>query len=181
MSADPPLRRWLVRHAEAGLTGAAALWFGWQGVAALVAGASPLVAALLLAGAGVLGAWSAAAAMRLRLRPRNGATGPGVVEIAEGRIGYWGPEAGGFVALDLIAEIAIVRRRDGPAWLLTQEDGAPLEIPAAAAGAEALPDVLGTLPGFATGTLAAALAGRAGPVRRVIWRRTRGELRLVGR
>jgi hypothetical protein len=177
VSGPPPVAQLLLRYAEPVLTAAAALWLGWEGVAGLLAGRSPLLAALLLAGAAIAAAWSRAAWQRLRLRARW-AEGPGVVEVTEGRIGYWGPVSGGFVALDTLEEVAIRQAPDGAVWLLTSTDGERLAIPAGAAGAERLPDVLGTLEGFDTGRVLAALEGRAGGERVLVWRRSRTGRRL---
>jgi hypothetical protein len=96
------------------------------------------------------------------------------VVIEEGRIGYLGPETGGFVALDSLVAVGIARTGDGPGgmrvWRLHPVEGEALEIPLDAAGAAALPDALEALPGFAAFRLLAALRERgAGEV--TIWRR----------
>lgn len=93
---------------------------------------------------------------RLRAEPE-----PGVVLVDEGRIGLMGPEAGGFVDLDGLLEVAVTGAPDR-AWRLTGEEGV-LVVPFGALGAEMLPDVLAKLPGI---DLEAATQGPA-----VIWRR----------
>jgi hypothetical protein len=117
---------------------------------------------IMLAG-GTLAAVAGVALLRLALlRERlRAAPEPGVVLVDEGRIGLMGPEAGGFVDLDGLLEVAVTGAPDR-AWRLTGEEGV-LVVPFGALGAEALPDVLAALPGI---DLEAASQGPA-----VIWRR----------
>lgn len=182
----PPHFDRLARWAEPMLTGAGALWLGWAAAAALGRGAGWLAAALPLAGAALLAAWAGAAAVRLGVLRRGAATAPGLVVIEEGRVGYLGPEAGGFVALDALVAVGIAPAGDGPGglrvWRFHAAEGAPLEIPLDAAGAAALPDTLEALPGFDAFRLLRALRDRGrGEV--TVWRRPgtrpRPALRLV--
>jgi hypothetical protein len=131
----------------------------WQGLGALVA----------LAGLGL----ALGGLRRLRFRPA--ALGPGVVRMVEGQIAYFGPETGGFAALTEVEELRLEPRPAGLVWVLEQPGG-PLEIPVAAAGAEALADWFAALPGIDMGRLHAAL-GRPGPRPQLLWRRqARAEL-----
>ncbi|MEM8850895.1 MAG: hypothetical protein AAGE03_12790 [Pseudomonadota bacterium] len=145
------------------------------GAAALVVGAVLVVTssglptlfglALLVVG-GVLGV----AGLR-RARFRTGAEGPGLVRIDEGRILYMGPETGGMVALDDLAEVALHRAVDGPAtWHLIPSEGPPLLIPEGAQGADALLDALAPLPGLDGGAMVRAVQSRT-PGLITVWRR----------
>lgn len=108
-------------------------------------------------------AWDALT--RLRLARQGGA---GVVSIAEGQIGYFGPETGGLIDLDALSSIEI----DGAGHWLLRAPGAPaLRIPLAATGAEALPDSFAALPGFSPARAADA-AGQG--VHALVWRRGAG-------
>lgn len=153
----PELAAILVRRREA-LTWGAVLALGllaaWRGY---------LRYDLVLLAGGTLAAAAGVALLRLALlRDRlRSAPEPGVVLVDEGRIGLLGPEAGGFVDLDGLLEVAVTGAPDR-AWRLTGEEGV-LVVPFGALGAETLPDVLAKLPGI---DLEAAARGPA-----VIWRR----------
>ncbi|WP_420820908.1 hypothetical protein [Rhodosalinus halophilus] len=151
------LSRW--REAMAGLALAAlGLWaalasFGllaWLGWAAVAAGV-----ALVFAGV-----------QRGRFRGRQG--GPGLVEVVEGRIAYFGPLEGGTVALSEIEELRLDPSARPPVWVLIQPERPPLSIPVNAEGADQLFDAFASLPGLRTGHLLAELEkGGRWPV--VIW------------
>lgn len=128
-------------------------WF-WQGIGALVA----------LAGLGV----GLSGVRRLRFRPAGLA--PGIVQMVEGQVAYFGPETGGFAALTEIEELRLEPRPHGPTWVLESPGGA-LEIPVAAQGAEILHDWFAALPGIDMAHLHSAL-GRPLPGPRVLWRRS---------
>ncbi len=96
--------------------------------------------------------------------------GPGVVQVTEGQIAYFGPTTGGLVATDLLQEIAIVNTGTTRLWELTHEAGPPVQIPSDARGADQLFDAFGALPGLSAATLVQAINDPA-PGRRVIWRR----------
>lgn len=132
----------------------------WQGLGALAA----------LAGLGL----ALGGLRRLRFRPAGLA--PGVVQLVEGQLAYFGPDTGGFAALTEVEELRLEPRPQGAVWVLEQPDGT-LEIPVAAAGAEALADWFAALPGIDMGALHAAL-GRPGTAPQVVWRRqSRSRLR----
>lgn len=162
------LARWREVMAAGGVL-AAALWLGTRPGWLL-----PPVGAVL--GLAAL-AWGLVALRRLRFAGPGGA--PGVVEVVEGQIAYFGPEGGGFVAVGEIVEIAVIldagRRR---AIRLVPADGPALTIPMAAEGAARLHDALARLPGIDLGRLAAAPGAR--PVGR-LWRHpSRGRLVAPG-
>jgi hypothetical protein len=133
-----------------GLTGRGLIgWIGW----ALVIGGAALT-------------W--AAAQRARFRPGEG--GVGMVEVDERQITYLAPYGGAALAMENLTEVSIVPDRAGqPVWRL-RAGGELMTIPAAAAGTEALFDVLTALPGA---DLEAAIRASRSPVidRVVIWRR----------
>lgn len=105
-----------------------------------------------------------------RMRFAGSGLAPGVVRMVEGQIAYFGPEDGGFVALDDLEELRLERRAAGRSWILLTREAAPLEIPVAAQGADILYDAFASLPGIDMGALVAALEdGGGGP--RVVWRR----------
>lgn len=151
------LRRW--QGVLIGLAvGALGLWWiagaggllGWVGWAVLAAGVALVISGLQ------------------RLRFQAGGGGPGLVEVVEGRIAYFGPQTGGVVALSELAELRLDPSRRPPSWVLVQPEAPPLEIPVNAEGAEALFDVFAALPGIRTEHMLQELrAGGAHPV--VIW------------
>lgn len=158
------LRRWgetaaaLVLVLVAGWYGAAwarqGVVFGWFALAAAALALFWLRAALLAALAG---------------RP---VTGPGLVVLREGEIGYMGQYRGGFLEIDRLSRVEIYRVEGGmdPVWRLVAADGDSLAIPAAAEGAEHLPEALSALPGFSD-LAAVGLLNRAAPGRHLLWER----------
>ncbi len=156
----PELKAALSRYSEV-LTGLGIAVFGlwalqargafFQGLAALV-----VLAGLALA---VIG-WR-----RLRFR-REGAA-PGVVQVVEGQISYFGPDEGGFIALGDLVELHLID--NGRLWHLVAQDDTRLTIPVAAAGSEALFDAFAGLPELRMAALLDAL-DVPGPVpARCLW------------
>ena len=161
------------RYAEPALYAAIAGLCFWKGLS-LAAGGILIGLALLLPGAlaalAALGTAERALVVRRSIR-----AGPGVVSVQEGRISYLGPHGGATVAIDALVRIDIVSDRGsafacGARWELTDEDGQRLSIPASAANAGALLDVLGGLPGFNNMAVVLAMRGEA-EGRRHVWRR----------
>lgn len=133
----------------------------WLGLALLVPGALAAFAAL-------------GTAERALVARRSARAGPGIVSVQEGRISYLGPHGGATVAVDGLMQVDIVsdpggRFAQGARWELTDETGQSLAIPASAANADALLDVLGGLPGFNNMAVVLAMQERRG--RRAVWRR----------
>ncbi|MEO0654941.1 MAG: hypothetical protein AAFY77_08735 [Pseudomonadota bacterium] len=129
------LRRW--RETLAGL-GALTLGSYW-----LVFGVGPIW--ILGAGLVAAGALLAIAGIQ-RARFRTGGGGAGVVRIVEGQLSYFGPFDGGVLAIENVTAVALRQKT----WILSHEDGNPVEIPTTAEGAEALFDVFANLPGLRT-------------------------------
>ena len=153
------LRRW--REVASALAGAAfGVWVATRGGwFYAILGAAVVAFALGLA----LSAWR-------RMRFAQGGAAPGMVEIDEGAIAYFGPRTGGVLALSELTEITAAPGPDGLVWRLRQADGRHLDIPAAAHGAERLFDVFGALQGARAHDFVAAVERPpAGPRR--LWRR----------
>lgn len=111
---------------------------------------------------------------------RARAEGPGVVDIVERRIAYFGPEQGGGVSIDALTRVEIHTTSDGPLaedvfWVFHVEGqpGPVLTIPAGAVGAERLLGALSALPGFDHDGVVRAMGSTADAVF-IIWRRRAG-------
>lgn len=153
-------RRWR-EVLGAGALALAGLWLMAQGGAILpVAGALAVLAA---AGLGLTG-------LRRMRFAGGGEAGPGVVEVTEGQIAWFGPGIGGFAALGEVTVLSLVSVAGVRCWRLDQTDGTHLLIPLGAAGAERLFDAFAVLPGLSAGDLAAAARDPA-PGARILWRR----------
>lgn len=126
---------------------------------------------LIPIGAGLL---ALAAPMALlayrRIRFAQPSIAIGMVEVDEAQIGYYRPDGGGFVSLQDLIELRLIRISGAPMWRLKQSDGQTLLIPTDAAGAERLFDAFAALPGMDTAALVAALSASA-PDLAPIWRR----------
>ncbi|WP_408592650.1 hypothetical protein ACIPCF_13085 [Paracoccus marcusii] len=163
----PDLRGLLRTHSELLIFAALALaalwvafWGGW--FFAVLGGAGALVAGCLALGA-------------LRRTPfRRPVAAPGVVEIVEGAIRYYGAtDMGGEIPLRDLVEIRLLRLDGHAHWRLRSQSGEALLIPADAAGAGALADAFTALPGLDMGAVSAALAqvARQQDAMRTVWRR----------
>lgn len=122
----------------------------WVGFAVVLAG-------LALALAGV---------QRARFRRQQG--GPGVVQVDERQITYFGPLDGGAVAIDELSGVSLDGRSDPAVWVLRQPGQPELHVPVNAEGTDALFDAFAALPGLRTEYMLAQLAKKPDhPV--VIW------------
>jgi hypothetical protein len=124
-------------------------------------GALGLVLAVAAAG------WGIVAFRRMRFRGTGDA--PGVVEVVEGQIGYFGPTFGGFVALSDLVELRLVDQSGSRYWRLRTADGQALIVPLMALGAEKLFDAFAALPGLHGDVLMRALEDDPGD--KPVWRR----------
>jgi hypothetical protein len=109
-----------------------------------------------------------------RARFRTGAGGPGLVQVDEGQVTYFGPFDGGTVAIRDLVRVELDPARP-PRWLLTESGQPPLAIPTNAEGAEALFDVFATLDGIRTERMLAELKRRP-TTRVVIWQSPKAQL-----
>ena len=111
-----------------------------------------------------------------RLSFQRPVAAPGVVEVVEGQVGYFGPTFGGFVALDDVTELRLTDFHGARQWRLRTLSGEVLLIPIDATGAEKLFDAFATLPGIDMAALSAALNREASTL--PLW--TRPAPRLPG-
>lgn len=103
-----------------------------------------------------------------RVRFRSGSGGPGVVQVDEGQIAYFGPLTGGAVAISDLTRLCLDPSLKPAHWVLDQPGQPPLFIPVNATGADALFDVFARLPGLRTETMLTVLSNQGDhPV--VIW------------
>ena len=95
--------------------------------------------------------------------------GPGIVQVLEGQVSYWGPETGGFIALRELAALDL--SANGRIWRLRAGDGTQLDIPRGARGAEALFDAFAQLPGLDMSAVMRRIGAAPTPADQPIWRR----------
>lgn len=117
--------------------------------------------------------WLLTALNRRRLaRP---VAAPGVIELDEGRLRYFGARVlGGEIALADLSEVRLMRLSGRLYWRL-KSGGEALLIPVEASGAAALTDALGALPGLDLGQLAHALRrAENGHAVQTVWTRPKG-------
>ncbi len=116
--------------------------------------------------------WLVAAWQRRRFRRAIAA--PGVIEVDEGVIRYFGARIlGGQIALRDLSEIRLLNINNRAHWRLKSASGEALLVPLDAAGADALADAFTSLPGLDMGRVSAAVA-RTGPAVRTLWVRQKG-------
>ncbi|MCP4818871.1 MAG: hypothetical protein GY883_06770 [Shimia sp.] len=111
----------------------------WIGFAVLIAGAALIVSGIQ------------------RARFRRGTGGPGVVQVDEGEVAYFGPLNGGSVAVRALSRLVLDGRSSPAVWALYQPGRQPLHIPVTAEGGEALFDAFSSLPGLKTEQMLAKL------------------------
>ncbi|KMK68728.1 hypothetical protein [Puniceibacterium sp. IMCC21224] len=111
---------------------------------------------------------------RLRFGRAGGSGGPGIVDITEGRISYFGPLNGGVVALSELDALSLDPSERPAHWVLVQPGQAPLHIPVTATGADALFDAFATLPGIRTEHMLRQLQRQA-TATVLIWRSARAD------
>jgi len=163
----PDLRAWLAARSESLVAAAillAGLWLALRGGWFFAA----LGALVLLVGLSLL-----LGAIR-RLPFRRGITAPGVVEVDEGAIRYYGAAVlGGEIALRDLVEIRLLRLKGRGHWRLRSTSGEALLVPVDAAGADALAHAFTALPGLDMGAVSTALAHVADQpdAVRTVWRR----------
>lgn len=173
------IARWRGVLIALGLAGLGLWWgLGSGGILAALGWAMVLLAAILL--------WTEVQRRRFARAADAGDPDPGVVEVTEGQVTYLAARGGGFAALSEVSEILLATRGGDRAWVLRAPGQPDLVIPLGAAGADALFDAFGSLPGLTGAALVQALtvpvdAAARGtvlpmvrpgtPDRRRVWRR----------
>lgn len=103
-----------------------------------------------------------------RGRFRLGGGGPGIVQVIEGRVTYFGPLTGGAADLEDLDRLVLDPTGKPPHWLLHRPGDPPLAIPLTAEGADALFDAFATLPGLQTERMLAEMR-RGGNAPVTVW------------
>lgn len=104
---------------------------------------------------------------------RQGTGGPGVVQINERRLAYFGPLTGGVMDVADLTKLELEPAAlPAPHWVLTGVGGQNLEIPINAKGADALFDVFASLPGIRTDAMLHVLQ-RTPDARVTVWTKSR--------
>ncbi|MGX9355357.1 hypothetical protein ACS3SW_09400 [Roseobacteraceae bacterium S113] len=151
---------WRWREVLAGLALAGlGLWWLLRSVGLLYYVSFPVLAIA----AGLL--W--AGVPRGRFRGTGG--GPGVVQVVERRVSYFGPLTGGIVDLEDLDSLLLDATGFPAHWVLRARGTDPLHIPVTASGAEELFDAFQTLPNLSTARLMEAKAASDGT--HIVWRR----------
>ena len=115
--------------------------------------------------------WGIAAVQRARFA--QGTDGPGVVQIRERRLAYFGPLDGGIMDVADLSRLEIdPTSYPDPSWVLTGIEGQVLAIPINAKGAEDLFDVFAGLPDIKTGAMLGVLS-HTPDARVTVWSRVR--------
>jgi hypothetical protein len=106
-----------------------------------------------------------------RGRFRQGSDGPGIVQITERRLAYFGPLSGGVMDINDLSRLSFdPTGHPAPYWVLTGPEADDIAIPTTATGAEALFDTFSSLPGIKTEAILGVLSDP--PEHRVvIWSR----------
>lgn len=125
---------------------------GWVGLALVAAGTALVVIGV----------------QRARFRISSG--GPGVVQVDEGQITYFGPLTGGAAAVSDLQSLALDPTAKPAHWVLVRPGEPPLTIPVNAEGSDALFDAFASLPGLRVQRMLAELNGE-NPHPVVIWER----------
>ncbi len=168
----PEVRAAILRWREA-LVGAAILLLGLYWVLGVTPGLLVWIGYLAL----FLGAALFFAGLQ-RGRARMGGGGPGVVQVVERRIGYFGPLNGGLVDLDAVTSLSLDPTEHPRHWVITHEGGPALHIPVNAEGADVLFDAFASLPGLSPGRVASTLK-HEGTAPIMLWRRPDLEKRIT--
>lgn len=116
-------------------------------------------------------AWAVAGVQRARFR--QGDDGPGVVQIRERRLAYFGPLEGGVMDVDDLTRLELdPSAYPSAVWVLTGIGGQRIAIPVNAAGSEDLFDIFAGLPGIRTSAVLDVLS-HTPDARVTLWQRDR--------
>jgi hypothetical protein len=115
--------------------------------------------------------WGVAGIQRARFAQDG--DGPGVVQIRERRLAYFGPLDGGIMDTADLSRLEIdPASHPDPSWILTSIEGQVLSIPINAKGAEDLFDVFAGLPDIKTNTVLDVLS-HTPDARVTVWSRVK--------
>jgi hypothetical protein len=114
-----------------------------------------------------------------RLRFARPSTAIGIVEVDEAQIAYFGPTEGGFISIQEMVELRLLRLNGQQMWRLQQSDGQSLLIPIDATGAEGLFDAFAALPQMNTARLVQELSDTHSDIK-TIWRKSTKSIATQG-
>jgi hypothetical protein len=115
--------------------------------------------------------WGIAGVQRARFA--QGGDGPGVVQIRERRLAYFGPLDGGVMDVADLSRLEIdPTSHPEPSWVLTSIEAQVITIPINAKGAEDLFDVFASLPDIKTSTVLDVLS-HTPDARVIVWNRVK--------
>jgi len=160
----PEVKALAWRFRDVIVAGFVAAWGLWLAVTGL--GIVPWIGYALIA----LGAILLLAGFQ-RARFRQGSDGPGVVQITERRLAYFGPLDGGVMDIADVTKLVFdPSGHPAPHWVLTGPEAREIAIPTTASGAELLFDTFSSLPGMQTEKMLGVLSDPPDQ-RVVIWSR----------
>ena len=107
-----------------------------------------------------------------RARFRQPGIGPGVVQVVERRLAYFGPLTGGAMDVEDLTRLVLDPTGRPAHWRLTGVGGQEIEIPVNAKGVDALFDLFAALPGIDTTAMLDVLT-RTPDARVTVWERQR--------
>ena len=115
--------------------------------------------------------WTYTAVQRARFAQEG--DGPGVVQVRERRLAYYGPLDGGMIDVEDLTQLELdPSSHPDPSWVLSGVGGQRIAIPINAAGADALFDVFAALPGIETASVLDVLS-RTPDARVILWQRSK--------
>ncbi|MFN3661136.1 hypothetical protein [Yoonia sp.] len=115
--------------------------------------------------------WGIAGVQRARFASHG--DGPGVVQVRERRLAYFGPLDGGIMDVDDLTQLTLdPTSHPDPSWVLSGVGGQRIAIPINAAGADDLFDVFAALPGIRTAMVLDVLE-RTPDAQVIVWSRAR--------
>lgn len=104
-----------------------------------------------------------------RMRFQTEGQGPGVVQIVERRLSYFGPLTGGTIDMDDAVRLELIRSGTPAHWRVSGAEG-QVDIPVNAKGSDVLFDVFASLPEIDMGAVVGAVQDSA-TTDQVLWQR----------
>lgn len=162
----PEVRAFFWRWREVILAGVVVLFGMWWSLTGI--GITQWLGIIFI---GLGGGWIVAAEQRRRFAQDG--DGPGVVQIRERRLAYFGPLDGGIIDVADLSRLEIdPTSHPDPSWVLTSIEGQVLSIPINAKGSEDLFDVFASLPDIKTSTVLDVLS-HTPDARVTVWSRVK--------